>query len=229
MTYIRIINFIILLVLPSLLQAEENALEIDKNENLYQVKIIMLSHNLSNSIQYDENFTNHKFKNERSIDIKKNNCLIDNKNECIKYEYDYKLENFNDYVDLLKKDKNTIILNHLEWVQPLVDKKFIKMKNGYDYTQEIISNDILLNDIDILSSGKITEYEGYISISKKKFYNIDIILYERKKMKQPGFFSEEFLTSKKYNISQKIKLNKVYYIDRDNFGILISLSKIQRN
>ena len=86
----------------------------------------------------------------------------------IKYEYDYKLENFNDYVDLLKKDKNTIILNHLEWIQPLVDKKFIKMKNGYDYTQEIISNDILLNDIDILSSGKITEYEGYISISKKK-------------------------------------------------------------
>ena len=48
-------------------------------------------------------------------------------------------------------------------------------------------------------------------------------------MKQPGFFSEEFLTSKKYNISQKIKLNKVYYIDRDNFGILISLSKIQKN
>ena len=138
MTYIRIINFIILLVLPSLLQAEENALEIDKNENLYQVKIIMLSHNLSNSIQYDENFTNHKFKNERSIDIKKNNCLIDNKNECIKYEYDYKLENFNDYVDLLKKDKNTIILNHLEWIQPIVDKKFIKMKNGYDYTQEIL-------------------------------------------------------------------------------------------
>ena len=48
-------------------------------------------------------------------------------------------------------------------------------------------------------------------------------------MKPPGFFSEEFLTSKKYQLFQKIKLNKIYYIDRDNFGILISLSEIPSN
>ena len=36
-----------------------------------------------------------------------------------------------------------------------------------------------VDDIDILSSGKITKYEGYVSVIKKKFYEINITLYER--------------------------------------------------
>ena len=105
----------------------------------------------------------------------------------------------------------------------------IKIKNGYDYSQSIIDEKIFVNDFDILSSGKITKYEGSIFFSKKDFYQISLDLFERMIMKPPGFFSNNFLTSKKYKIIQKIKLNKVNYIDRENFGIIVSVSKVKEN
>tara|TARA_B100000035_G_scaffold123623_1_gene105167 strand:- start:205 stop:882 length:678 start_codon:yes stop_codon:yes gene_type:complete len=225
MRYFKIINFLLLILFSSFLYAEEK----NDRENLYQIKLIMFSHDLSNYIDYDENYINDKFENINSVEIKKNNCLINNDNDCIKYDYDYKLENFNDYKDKLIKNDEIKVLSHLEWIQNINSKNIIKIKSGYDYSQEIIDEKILINDIDILSSGKISKYEGYVSVTKKKFYEINITLYERKKMKPPGFFSEEFLTSKKYHLFQKIKLNKIYYIDRDNFGILISLNKIPNN
>ena len=78
-------------------------------------------------------------------------------------------------------------MSHLEWIQNINSKNIVKIKNGYDYSQEIINEEILINDIDILSSGKITKYEGYISVIKKKFYEINITLYERKKNEAARF------------------------------------------
>ena len=46
-------------------------------------------------------------------------------------------------------------------------------------------------------------------------------------MKSLGFFEKDILVSKKYKISQKIKLNKTTYIDRDNFGLIIKIEKIK--
>ena len=54
-------------------------------------------------------------------------------------------------------------------------------------------------------------------------------MFERMKMKPPGFFSSEVLTSKNYIIKQKIKIGKMYYIDRDNFGIIVRVSKIAKS
>jgi hypothetical protein len=51
-------------------------------------------------------------------------------------------------------------------------------------------------------------------------------MFERKIMEQPGFFSTDLLVSKKYNIAQKIQLNKLTYIDREYYGIIIKIVKI---
>jgi len=229
MNFLKTINLLLLTTLSSFAIAEEEIAEINKNEDIYQIKFIMISHSISNYTDYDEKNKNEKFDNFNSVKIVKNNCLINDNDICVKYNYDYKLENFNDYKDTLTKNNEIEVLDHIEWIQKINEKKLIKIKNGYDYSQQIINEEILVNDIDILSTGKITKYEGHISVIKKKFYEINIILYERMKMKPPGFFSKEFLTSKKYHIFQKIKLNKINYIDRDNFGILINVSKIQNN
>ena len=45
-------------------------------------------------------------------------------------------------------------------------------------------------------------------------------------MKPSGFFATETLTSKNIVINQNIKLNKITYIDRDNFGFVVSIIKI---
>ncbi len=229
MKYSKTINLLLLTILSSVAIANENIIGANNNEDMYQIKFIMISHSLSNYIDYDKKYKGEKFHNLNNIKISKNNCLINDDNICVKYDYDYKLENFNDYKDSLIKNNDIKVLDHIEWIQKINEEKFIKIKNGYDYSQQIINEEILVNDTDILSTGKITKYEGYISVVKKNFYEINIILYERMKMKPPGFFVEEFLTSKKYHIFQKIKLNKINYIDRDNFGILISVSKIFNN
>ena len=78
-----------------------------------------------------------------------------------------------------------------------------------------------------LSTGKILKYEGSFLITKKKFFLVDINLFEKMIMKTPGFFSTDVLTSRKYIINQNIMLNRITYIDRDNFGIIIKISKIK--
>ena len=145
----------------------------------------------------------------------------------MKYEKDYKLETFKEYIKAIEADNNIKIITHLEWIQNFNDILNVKIKSGYDYSEEIINEDIDLIDIDIIGLGKITKYEGYINITKNKFFKINLNLLERMKMKSPGFFEKDILVSKKYKISQKIKLNKTTYIDRDNFGLIIKIEKIK--
>ena len=49
------------------------------------------------------------------------------------------------------------------------------------------------------------------------------------KMKSDSFFSNNILVSKKQDISQRVKLNKITYIDRDNFGIIVRVSKVEKS
>ena len=127
----------------------------------------------------------------------------------------------------LKKDKDITILNHIEWIQNFNNDLFIKIKSGEDYSEDIFDNKLDLQDINIIGSGKITKYEGTINFSKNRFYEVQVNLFERMKMKPPGFFSSDILTSKNYQIKQKIKLGKINYIDRENFGMIIRVKKVK--
>ena len=202
---------------------------IDENQILYQIKVIIVSHNDSNLIDYNENFISDKYKENDSISIKNNNCVINNENICVKYDNDYKLETFNEYKTILSKDNKIKFITHLEWVQNMNGFYNIKIKDGYDYSNEIFDDDLDLNDIDIIGSGKINQYEGFIKFVKDEFYTVNLILYERMKMKSVSFFSNDILVSKKHDISQRVKLNKTTYIDRDNFGLILKIIKIKKN
>ena len=107
--------------------------------------------------------------------------------------------------------------------------KALDMKGDYNKATEVFENNLQINDIDILSSGKITKYEGFINITKNKFYTLNLKLFERVKVKSERLFSDDQLILKEYNISQKIKINKMTYIDRDNFGLIVKASKISSN
>ena len=199
----------------------------NEEENLFQVQLIFISHNSSNYIDFQEELISDFFISKSNVDIKINNCLINEDNNCVKFENDYKLDNFNDYAEILKKDKDITILNHIEWIQNFNNDLFIKIKSGEDYSEDIFDNKLDLQDINIIGSGKITKYEGTINFSKNRFYEIQVNLFERMKMKPPGFFSTDILTSKNYQIKQKIKLGKINYIDRDNFGMIIRVKKVK--
>jgi len=199
----------------------------NEEENLFQVQLIFISHNSSNYIDFQEELISDFFISKSNVDVKINNCLINEDNNCVKFENDYKLDNFNDYAEILKKDKDITILNHIEWIQNFNNDLFIKIKSGEDYSEDIFDNELDLQDINIIGSGKITKYEGTINFSKNRFYEIQVNLFERMKMKPPGFFSTDILTSKNYQIKQKIKLGKINYIDRDNFGMIIRVKKVK--
>ena len=199
----------------------------NEEENLFQVQLIFISHNSSNYIDFQEELISDFFISKSNVDIKINNCLINEDNNCVKFENDYKLDNFNGYAEILKKDKDITILNHIEWIQNFNNDLFIKIKSGEDYSEDIFDNKLDLQDINIIGSGKITKYEGTINISKNRFYEVQVNLFERMKMKPPGFFSSDILTSKNYQIKQKIKLGKINYIDRDNFGMIIRVKKVK--
>ena len=198
-----------------------------EEENLFQVQLIFISHNSSNYVDFQEELISDFFISKSNVDVKTNNCLINEDNNCVKFENDYKLDNFNDYAEILKKDKDITILNHIEWIQNFNNDLFIKIKSGEDYSEDIFDNKLNLQDINIIGSGKITKYEGTINFSKNRFYEIQVNLFERMKMKLPGFFSTDILTSKNYKIKQKIKLGKINYIDRDNFGMIIRVKKVK--
>jgi len=218
------IKFFIIILISNISFAEE---KYEEEQDLYQIKLIMITHNISNYIEYDEKFIDDKYEEFKYIEILKNNCLIKSDNSCGKYDFDYKLDNFNNHKESLESDKEIKVVSHIEWVQKIDSEKFIKIKGGYDYSNEVLENSLDIKDIEILSSGKVTKYEGATFITKEKFFKVNISLFEKMIMKSPGFFSTDILTSKKYMISQNIMLNKTTYIDRDNFGFIIKINKIK--
>lgn len=218
--------FIFVVFFSSTLNAEENS---NNNQDLYQVKVILISHNDLNFIEYDDSHISDKYNELNSVKIENNNCIINSENICIKYEDDYKLETFNDHKINLTKDKNIKVISHLEWLQDINNANYIKIKDGYDYSNEIFDNNLDVDDFDILGSGMITKYEGFLKISKNKFFTVNLKIYERIKMKSNNFFSSDKLIAKKYEILQKIKLNKTTYIDRDNFGLILKIVKINKS
>ena len=199
---------------------------INESVDLYQVKLIMVSHNLSNKIDFNPNFISDNYIEKDFIKVSKNNCIINDEKTCIKYDFDYKVETFNDFKVALESSKDIEIISHLEWIQNLKSNYKVKIKDGYDYSDDLMNGDIEVNNIEILGNGRITKYEGLLSITKNKFFNIVITMFERKIMEQPGIFSNDLLVSKKYNITQKIQLNKLTYIDREYYGIIIKITKI---
>ena len=224
MRFLIKIKFIIIILVANFAFAENI---IEKEEDLYQIKIILISHNKDNYIEYDKKFFNDKYTENETTEILKNNCVIKEVNFCTKYDLDYKLDNFNDYKKSLDLDKDINVITHMEWVQKIDRDNYVKIKGGHDYSNEIFEDNLSITDIDILSTGKILKYEGSFLITKKKFFLVDINLFEKMIMKTPGFFSTDVLTSRKYIINQNIMLNRITYIDRDNFGIIIKISKIK--
>ena len=224
MRFLIKIKFIIIILVANFAFAENI---IEKEEDLYQIKIILISHNKDNYIEYDKKFFNDKYTENETTEIVKNNCVIKEVNFCTKYDLDYKLDNFNDYKKSLDLDKDINVIAHMEWVQKIDRDNYVKIKGGHDYSNEIFEDNLSITDIDILSTSKILKYEGSFLKKKKKFFLVDINLFEKMIMKTPGFFSTDVLTSRKYIINQNIMLNRITYIDRDNFGIIIKISKIK--
>ena len=201
--------------------------DIDENKNIYQVQFILVSHAKSNYLDKISDFISDPYNNIKKIKIKNNNCIIDKSNLCVKYEKDYKLENFNKYIEIIDKDSGLKVISHKEWVQNMDSIYNIKIKGGYDYSEDIFNENLEILDFNILSEGAINKFDGHISIRKNKFFKIHLNILERLKMKQDGFFSSDALVSKEHNIIQNIKLNKTTYIDRDNFGVIIKVKKIK--
>tara|TARA_B110000014_G_C20057210_1_gene550332 strand:+ start:257 stop:937 length:681 start_codon:yes stop_codon:yes gene_type:complete len=226
MKLIIIIQLLIFNII-SISYAEENII-LQNNSILHQVKVIVISHNPSSYRDFEEDFIDDKYNNNNAIKIN-NNCIIINNITCEKYEFDYKLDTFKEYKKILQEQNDLIVIDHVEWVQDFSVNANIKIKGGYDYSNEIFENELEINDFDILSTGSITEYEGTVSVVKKKFFQIYIDVFERKRMKPSGFFATEMLTSQKIIINQNIKLNKITYIDRDNLGFIISITKAGSN
>jgi len=121
------ISFFIIILFSNISFAEENY---EEEKDLYQIKLLMITHNVSNYIEYNENFIEDKYEKFKFIEIQKNNCLIKSDYTCGKYDFDYKLNTFNDHKKSLESDKDIEVINHVEWIQKIDNKKFIKIKVG---------------------------------------------------------------------------------------------------
>ena len=118
------IKFFIIILISNISFAEE---KYEEEQDLYQIKLIMITHNISNYIEYDEKFIDDKYEEFKYIEILKNNCLIKSDSSCGKYDFDYKLDNFNNYKESLESDKEIKVISHIEWVQKIDSEKSISI------------------------------------------------------------------------------------------------------
>ena len=190
-------------------------------EDFYHVKVIILSHSQNLYIENELDYEKLKF-DSNVIDIQENNCLIDYELECLKYEEKYKLSTFDKEVSKIKNDDRLKLIAHKEWIQQLDSNAAIFFSGGFDYSEMLIEEDLDVNNLDILTNGKISEFEGNIKFKKGKFFTINFNLINRKILKNKSLFSNPTLHAEKLNYSNRITLNKLYYIDKGIFSFLIN-------
>jgi len=70
MKYSKTINLLLLTILSSVAIANENIIGANNNEDMYQIKFIMISHSLSNYIDYDKKYKGEKFHNLNNITLR---------------------------------------------------------------------------------------------------------------------------------------------------------------
>ena len=194
-------------------------------EDFYHVKVIILSHSQSLYIENELNYEKLKF-DSNVIDINENNCLIDYELECLKYEEKYKLRTFDKEVSKIKNDNRLKLIAHKEWIQQLDSNAAIFFSGGFDYSEMLIEEELDVNNLDILTNGKISEFEGNIKFKKGKFFTINFNLINRKILINKSLFSNPTLHAEKLNYSNRITLNKLYYIDKGIFSFLIKVNKL---
>ena len=102
----------------------------------------------------------------------------------------------------------------------------IFFSGGFDYSEMLIEEDLDVNNLDILTNGKISEFEGNIIFKKGKFFTINFNLINRKILKNKSLFSNPTLHAEKLKYSNRITLNKLYYIDKGIFSFLIKVNKL---
>ena len=156
-------------------------------EDFYHVKVIILSHSQNLYIENELDYEKLKF-DSNVIDIQENNCLIDYELECLKYEEKYKLSTFDKEVSKIKNDDRLKLIAHKEWIQQLDSNAAIFFSGGFDYSEMLIDEDLDLNNLDILTNGKISEFEGNIEFKKGKFFTINFNLINRKILKNKSLF-----------------------------------------
>ena len=194
-------------------------------EDFYHVKVIILSHSQNLYIENELDYEKLKF-DSNVIDIQENNCLIDYELECLKYEEKYKLSTFDKEVSKIKNDDRLKLIAHKEWIQQLDSNAAIFFSGGFDYSEMLIEEDLDVNNLDILTNGKISEFEGNIKFKKGKFFTINFNLINRKILKNKSLFSTPTLHAEKLKYSNRITLNKLYYIDKGIFSVLIKVNKL---
>ena len=111
-------------------------------------------------------------------------------------------------------------------IQQLDSNAAIFFSGGFDYSEMLIEEDLDVNNLDILTNGKISEFEGNIKFKKGKFFTINFNLINRKILKNKSLFSNPTLHAEKLKYSNRITLNKLYYIDKGIFSFLIKVNKL---
>tara|TARA_Y100000590_G_scaffold424300_1_gene531005 strand:- start:2381 stop:3046 length:666 start_codon:yes stop_codon:yes gene_type:complete len=192
----------------------------------YHVKLISISHD--NNLDTNEEYSSEPIllKLSNTISISKNNCKINYDIQCEDYDLHYKLKTFDVHKKTIQDSSAIRLIDHKEWVQEDNIKPNVIFRGGYDFSNDIFDDKIVVDNLEILTSGKIFEFEGTATIYKSDVFFVEIDMIQRKK-----FFDKNDsinkLQARKIYINQQITLNKSYYIDRESIGFILEVSDIK--
>ena len=80
--------------------------------------------------------------------------------------------------------------------------------------------------IGVLELEAESNFISRIKFKKGKFFTINFNLINRKILKNKSLFSNPTLHAEKLKYSNRITLNKLYYIDKGIFSFLIKVNKL---
>ena len=192
----------------------------------YHVKLISISHD--NNIETDKEYSSEPIllKKSNTISIPKNNCKISYEIQCEDYDLHYKLETFDIQKNTIQDSSEIRLIDHKEWIQEDNIEPNVIFRGGYDFSNDIFDDKIEVDNLDILTSGKIYEFEGTLTFTKNDVFFIEIDMIQRKKFYDRNNSTNK-LQAKKIYINQQIVLNKSYYVDRESIGFILKVSDIK--
>ena len=136
----------------------------------YHVKLISISHD--NNIEADKEYSSEPIllKKSNTISIPKNNCKISYEIQCEDYDLHYKLETFDIQKNTIHDSSEIRLIDHKEWIQEDNIEPNVIFRGGYDFSNDIFDDKIEVDNLDILTSGKIYEFEGTLTFTKNDVF-----------------------------------------------------------
>ena len=109
-------------------------------------------------------------KKSNTISIPKNNCKISYEIQCEDYDLHYKLETFDIQKNTIQDSSEIRLIDHKEWIQEDNIEPNVIFRGGYDFSNDIFDDKIEVDNLDILTSGKIYEFEGTLTFTKNDVF-----------------------------------------------------------